>query len=177
MSWPSSTHRLSPVATSLKRRSLALGIMSSIAAFSFGAFGDFVALLDLALKVRKSLNTSSGGSQEYLTLLVEVDSLVRLLRMATTASTSISPSQLSPALIQTGYDALKSSQYVLKSLEIKIIAYQDKLRRGRSERMMMESWRKIGWGLLVNDEEVQKLWWQLSCHVRTIQVVTAYAQW
>lgn len=151
--------------------------MSSIAAFSFGAFGDFVALLDLALKVRKSLNTSSGGSQEYLTLLVEVDSLVRFLRMATTASSSIPPAQLSPALIRTGCDALKSSQYVLESLEKKIITYQGKLRRGGSERMMMESWRKIGWSLLVNDEEVKKLQWQLSYHVRTLQVVMAYAQW
>ncbi|EIM82033.1 uncharacterized protein STEHIDRAFT_161385 [Stereum hirsutum FP-91666 SS1] len=150
--------------------------MSSIAAFSFGALGDFVALFDLGQKVKRSLDASSGGSEDYLMLLVEVDSLVRILRMVTTVSTSAQLSQLSPALVQAGCNAFKSSHNVLKILERKVTTYQDKLQRGGSERMMMESWRKIGWGLLVKDDEVKKLRWQLSYHIKTIQVVMSFAQ-
>lgn len=151
--------------------------MSSIAAFSFGALGDFVALLDLARKVRKTLNDSSGGSHDYIMILVEVDSLVRVLQMATAATTSAQLSQLSPALVQTCCNALKLSHDVLNILWIKVMNYQDRLRRGGSERMMMESWRKIGWSLLNKDNEVNKLRWQLSYHARTIQVVISFAQW
>ncbi|EIM82031.1 uncharacterized protein STEHIDRAFT_161383 [Stereum hirsutum FP-91666 SS1] len=150
--------------------------MSSIAAFSFGALGDFVALFDLAQKVKRSLDATSGGSEDYLMLLVEVDSLVRILRMATTGSTLTRLSQLSPALVHTGRNALKSSHDVLEILEKKVMTYQDKLRRGGSKRMMMESWRKIGWGLLVKDDEVKKIRWQLIYHVKTIQVVMSFAQ-
>lgn len=151
--------------------------MSSIAAFSFGALGDFVALLDLSKKVRKSLNASSGGSQDYLMFLFEVDSLVRVLHMATPATTSARLSQLSPALIREGLSALKSLQNILTDLETKITTYQEKLRKGGSRRMMMESWRKIGWGLLVQDDEVVKLRRQLVSNVRTMGIVASSAQW
>lgn len=43
--------------------------------------------------------------------------------------------------------------------------------------MMMESWRKIGWGLLAKDDEVNELRWQLSHHIGTIQAVMLFAQW
>lgn len=148
--------------------------MTSIAAFSFGAFGDFVALLDLAQKVRKSLNASSGGSPDYLTLLVEFDSLVRTLRLATTATRL---SQLTPPLLRTGRHALKSLQDVLEAIETKIRTYQDNLRKGGSLRMMMDSWRKIGWGLLVMNDEVKTLRWQLSYHIIILQAVISFAQW
>lgn len=178
ISWSLSTHRLSLLQTSLVLGSLTLlTAMASVAAFSFGALGDFVALLDLAQKVRKSLNASSGGSQDYLTLLVEVDSLVRILRSSTTPSISTRLSHLSPALVQTGCNALKSLHDLLDILERKIMTYQDNLRRGGSARMMMESWRKVGWGLLVRDDEVKKLRWQLSYHIKTFQVVMSYAYW
>ncbi|EIM80978.1 uncharacterized protein STEHIDRAFT_125284 [Stereum hirsutum FP-91666 SS1] len=150
--------------------------MSSIAAFSFGALGDFVALLDLSKKVRKSLNASSGASQDYLMFLFEVDSLVRVLQMATPATTPARLSQLSPALIQEGLSALKSVQNIMTDLETKITTYQEKLRKGGSRRMMMESWRKIGWGLLVQDDEVAKLRRQLVSNVRTMGIVTSSAQ-
>ncbi|EIM82066.1 uncharacterized protein STEHIDRAFT_114717 [Stereum hirsutum FP-91666 SS1] len=150
--------------------------MSSVAAFSFGTLGDFIVLLDLAQKVRKSLNASSGGSQDYLMLLIEVDALVRILRLATTPSTSTRLSQLSPALVWTACNALKSLQDVLNILETKVVTYQGKLRKGGSALMMMESWRKIGWGLLAQDDEVKKLRCQLSYHTRTIQVVMSFAQ-
>lgn len=162
---------------SLVARSLALTTMYSIAAFSFGALGDFVALFDLAQKVKRSLNASSGGSEDYLTLLVEIDSLIRILRTATTASTSTRLPQLTPHLVRTGRHALKSLQDVLKSIETKIRTYQDNLRKGGSLRMMMDSWRKIGWGLLVMNDEVKTLRWQLSYHIIILQAVISFAQW
>lgn len=169
--------QLSPLETSLVPSSLAPATMFTVAAFSFGAFGDFVALLDLAQEVSKSLNASSGGSEDYLMLLVEVDSLVHILQSAITPSTSIRLSQLSPALVQTAFNALKSLQDVLDILKTKVVTYQDKLRKGGSARMMMESWGKIGWGLLVKDGEVKKLRWELSYHIKTLQIVMSYAQW
>lgn len=151
--------------------------MSSIAAFSFGALGDFVALFNLAQKVKKSLNSSSGGSEDYLMLLLELDSLICILRTATTASTSTRLPQLTPPLVRTGRHALESLQDVLKSIETKIRTYQENLRKGGSLRMMMDSWRKIGWGLLVMNDEVKTLRWQLSYHILILQAVISFAQW
>lgn len=162
---------------SLVARSLAMATMSSIAAFSFGAFGDFVALFDLAQKVKRSLNASSGASEDYLTLLVELDSLIRILRTATTASTSPRLPQLTPPLVRTGRHALKSLQDVLRSIETKIRTYQENLRKGGSLRMMMDSWRKVGWGLLVMNDEVKTLRWQLSYHIVILQAIISFAQW
>lgn len=169
------THRLSSVATSPASRSLALA-MSSFAAFSFGAFGDFVAILTLAQNVKKFLADSLGASEEYQTLLAEVDSLACILQTATTATSPKRLSQLSPPLIQMGRDALKALQNILKSLEMRIITYQSNLRRGGSQQMMMASWRKIGWGLLAKDDDVTKLRLQLSYHMKIVQVVMSFAQ-
>lgn len=150
--------------------------MSSVAAFSFGAFGDFVTIFQLALKVKKSLSTSLGASEDYQALLLDVDSLVRILKIAT-APTSIRLTQLPAPLIQLGHNALSSSQDILQCLEAKIATYQDRLKRGGSYRMMMESWIKIGWGLLVKDDEVKMLRWQLSYNVKIIQAVVSSTQW
>lgn len=151
--------------------------MSSVAAFSFGAFGDFVTLIELGVKVIKHLSASSGPSEDYQALILDIDSLVRILKIATTATTSIRHSQLPESLVQTGCNALQSAQDNLKRLEAKIETYRQRLRRGGSYRKMVESWAKIGWGLLVKDEDVITLRWQLSYNVRTIQVVMSSAQW
>lgn len=66
----------------------------SIAAFTFGSFGDILALIDLAVQVYDALSSSAGASEDYQALVSEIHSFSQLLQNV----------QAIHALIRHGHD-------------------------------------------------------------------------
>lgn len=128
----------------------------SIAAFTFGSFGDILALIDLAIQVHNALSSSAGASEDYRALVSELHSFSQLLQNVQTIHTLTRHSSDGgppPASLQNAiHFALERSKTLLNAICAKIAGYQKSLRRGGSGNMMKDSWRKIGWTLFKKDE-------------------------
>jgi hypothetical protein len=126
----------------------------SLVAFSFGAFGDVLALAELISTVVRTLSGTCGASIAYQSLLLEMtvlrDSLLHIDRLTSThgsaggLETGRNLRHMSSADLQGLVSACKISMI---NIEDKIQYYQHRLKKGTPGRRWMESWRKIGWSL------------------------------
>ncbi|TFY76066.1 hypothetical protein EWM64_g7947 [Hericium alpestre] len=121
--------------------------------FTFGAFGDIVSLIQLATSVSKALHESIGASMEYQELVMEVDSFVKTMNCVHHIMSFQGPDRLSPVV----EDALNTSLAVcsvhIGKIANKVTGYRESLRKGGgTDQMVLDSWRKIGWGLFAKNE-------------------------
>lgn len=127
----------------------------SIVAFTFGSFGDIVSLIELTLRVRKALSDSTGSSEEYQALILELQGFSDLLSMTRATLHSLKATNrqiISESIHLQVLHHLDHAGRLLKGLHMRIERYQDRLREGGSRARMLESWRKIGWALFKNSE-------------------------
>lgn len=128
---------------------------------TFNSFGDIVTAADLALRIFKALNDSTGSSFEYQSLLAELNALVHVLTLIDFA---VRATPLRADVIEGVHAECARARVVLDKLWERIRGYQRSLGGGRTGG---SSWRKIGWGLFKTNDIVG-LRTQLAAHRETI---------
>lgn len=150
-----------------------------IAAFTFGSFGDILALVDLAIQVHAALSSSAGASEDYQALVSELHSFSQLLQNVQTIHTltlhGLNRDPPTVSLQNAIRFALERSKVLLDTICAKIAGYQKSLRRGGSGNMMKDSWRKIGWAIFKKDE-IQEMRRQLGGCTQSITAHLSVSQ-
>ncbi|TFY76573.1 hypothetical protein EWM64_g7438 [Hericium alpestre] len=123
-------------------------------AFTFGAFGDIFSLIQLARSVQKALSESAGASMEYQDLVMEVDSFIKIVNCVHRTMSFHGPNRLPPSVENALNASLAICSVLIGKIGNKIIDYRESLRKGGGTRMMLDSWRKIGWGLFAKNEMI-----------------------
>ncbi|THH12861.1 hypothetical protein EW146_g7299 [Bondarzewia mesenterica] len=124
-----------------------------IAVFSFGSFGDIVAVIQLARSISNALSESAGSSKEYQMLIAELDSFSGTIETVQDAMSSARG--LSTSVENAIRHALGLCHGILKDIESKIIGYKESLNKGGTGRAVRDLWRKIGWALFKKEELVE----------------------
>jgi len=119
--------------------------------FSFGSFGDILAIANLALCISKTLSESTGSSVEYQELITELDAVSNALH-GLHEIVSRQPLQLS--VQNTIKHALSRCWNLMDSFMARIAGYQSSLRKGGSGSRWKDTWRKVGWGMFKKEELV-----------------------
>lgn len=134
-----------------------------VVAFTIGAFGDIITIVQLGQKVLHALCDSTGSSHDYQALVAELASFLEVVEGAeelidTPKTSGNSRPRLSGRLPKRVRGALQreidESRELLEVMNEKIVGYQQSLQKGGSHSRMRDSWRKIGWSLFKKDELV-----------------------
>lgn len=127
----------------------------SVVAFTFGSFGDILSILQLANNVRKSLGESAGASAEYQQLISELDTSRVALSLVLGVSQLKDTSPISQEARLAIQQCVHNSRNIIAELDSKIFKFRDSLKKGGTRRMVIDSWRKIGWGIFKVDYLVE----------------------
>ena len=143
---------------------------------SFGwSAGDVFEAGKCLYTIIKALSDSTGSCKDYADLMLELDTLQRTLKQVesifkTHENTGV-PSQFSQSTINAIGYTVSRCQKILHEFPFTIRHYQGRLAGKRGWR---ESWRKIGWELLVGDE-VDKVRAKLGAHTPCLQLLVEAA--
>lgn len=149
-------------------------MLPSFISFTFGSFGDIVTVIQLLRDVVKVLGDSKGASLDYQKLVEELRGYEDVLvEVHDTLSDSRTPVRVARALRKE----VDLCNAIITRINRDIIKYRESLRRGGSKRMMIDSWRKIGWTLFRGPEVDQVRQELASCAQRmtaSISLSTKY---
>lgn len=124
----------------------------SLFVLSFGSFGDIITLVGLVNRCRKALCESSGASQDYQDLVLELTSFASLLQSVQDIIFDSENSNRNLAIKQVRDElelTLKEAKKTLDGFNGLILMYKASLgQRGGTGRKVKDSWMKIGWSLL-----------------------------
>lgn len=143
-----------------------------IAAFTFGSFGDILALIELAIQAYNALDETTGASKDYLSLVEVVHEFSQLLQNLQNIHRYLceAPYRPPPSVHEPIHSALERSKVVLDTICARIAGYQTYLREGGSGNRLMDIWTKIRWGVF-KQKEIKVMRKQLEeCR----QSITAY---
>ncbi|KAF8541155.1 hypothetical protein BDD12DRAFT_803904 [Trichophaea hybrida] len=117
--------------------------------FSVGAVGQLLA------KPIGALKSDSGSSQHYQELISEFDNFQRtLLEAEQKCHLPISQSPFQGTTINAIKDAIWLCKAPIEKFLEKIENYRARLKKGGSGSRMMDSWRKMGWALFKEEDEI-----------------------
>ncbi|KAM5542998.1 hypothetical protein V8D89_003382 [Ganoderma adspersum] len=111
-------------------------------AITFGAFGDFVSVVDLAMRGLKARGSSRGSSYDYQCLIHELHALKRILlsiAMVVASQDSMGESMINDGLIAE----VVGCRDVVEGLWKQVDKFEDALRPGSTRRGPIVWWRKI----------------------------------
>lgn len=146
-------------------------MLPSFISFTFGSFGDIVTVIQLLRDVVKVLSHSKGASLDYQNLVEELrgyeDVLVDTHDILSDPRT---PARLSRTL-RKEVDLCRA---ILHRVNCDITKYRESLCKGGSKRMMLDSWRKIGWSLFCGPE-VDHVRHELACCIQRVTASIAFS--
>lgn len=126
----------------------------SLVGFTFGSFGDILAITQLLRGIITALSDSRGASAEYQNLIVQLRAFADVL--SSVYDTIFDPNSGHPPLSAHTMRSLRKEldgcRSQLQSVQKRIHGYQKSLRQGGSGSRMRDSWRKIGWGLFTSGD-------------------------
>src|SRR6266567_5243989 len=109
------------------------------------SFGDIVSAANIALSIYNALSESTGSSYEYQSLIEELRSFVRALRVV---DYTIAMTPQSGCLAQDIAAETMTCLDLLKAFHDRVKSYQKALGRGGKRAF----WRKIRWALVMAKE-------------------------
>lgn len=149
----------------------------SLAAFTFGSFGDVLSLISLVLQVRRALGDSSGASEDHQALITELDSFSDLLQVVRNAlSVHEGPRRLPNSVRNAMGQGLLASTALLVGFYKDIERYRCSLRQGGSGSMIRDSWMKAEWALY-KKEDVRQMRRKLADQVGRLNALLSVSHW
>lgn len=127
-------------------------------AFTIGAFGDILSTADLAGKVYESLSKTSGSSEKYRHLLLELD-LYRSTLQSVDNVFFARGNELPEYFVAAGQavrDALDDSRLLLATVYASMNQYHNPLMEGSSGNRIAQSLGAIGWAFS-KEEKVKEV--------------------
>jgi hypothetical protein len=122
--------------------------------YSFGAFGDIVVCIQLIAQVVKALCASTGASEEYQALVMELsclhDSLLHVQRILEQSKNSdIRSNMMLTAGLHDSFPQTDIQGFVcrcmafIQRISAKVIGYQNRLKKGSSKHISRQCWPSV----------------------------------
>lgn len=146
-------------------------MLPSLFSFTFGSFGDIVTVIQLLKKIVGILSDSKGASLDYQDLVEELRGYETVLsRVQYTVVDPKTPVIVARELLQE-VDVCRA---LLHRIHKQILRYRESLRKGGSNNMMIDSWRKIGW-TLVRGSEVDRIRERLAGSMQRMETCISFS--
>ncbi|KZV91145.1 hypothetical protein EXIGLDRAFT_837341 [Exidia glandulosa HHB12029] len=146
----------------------------SIAAFTFGSFGDIVTILQLAWTIRQSLSETAGAVAQVQTLIADIDAFTCALQQI--KSVLDTRASVPPDLMNGIAHALESCFLLLRGVQEQINSYNARMTGAVGARALKRYWAALGWEILGGRSKVEAMRARLSEQVEVIQTLLAAAQ-
>lgn len=144
--------------------------------FTFGALGEIISLIDLALEVRAALDDSRGSSKHYQRFCSELDTYAAILDNIRLVLYLQVPGQLPDFLERTIQSHVQNITQRLEDVRTRISKYNPALRPGGSGSRLKDSWRKVMWGLKGNKNAIKDMQRELECSHDQLDTLLLAAQ-
>lgn len=135
--------------------------------FGFGV-GDFIAVWKLILDIYNVLKESRGASDEYQSLMLQLNSLYKVFGRCRLMVSSKQFSDVATC------NAISEEIRICEDLMTKFLVvsekYRDSLMQGGSRNKVKDMWKKMSWGLF-RGEDVAELRKSLAIHTDCIMML------
>lgn len=150
--------------------------MASVA-FAFGSVGDILAVIELALEVRKALSESRGSSKEYQEIQAELDSFTDVLASTCATLSSLPSTQLTDPLRRSIRLTMDSLKEVLGEIYASIAKYHTGLRKEGSGSVWQDRWLQLRWYSGKKKETITAMKHKLNDYVGRLNLLLLALQW
>ncbi|KAI0875786.1 hypothetical protein GGS24DRAFT_272331 [Hypoxylon argillaceum] len=142
------------------------------ASFTFGSFGDIIALTQIAVQLGRALSASRGSAKEYQDLRQDLDGFVKVLTLVIATYQQYEQSPWLCGLGATTKSVVDECTTLLQdALEGWSYKYRESLTIGGSRNRVKDTYRKIQW--LWEKDNVTKLQNKLKISTSRLSLLTA----